>query len=80
MCDVGIKVCFGGIVGLGEIVCDCVGLLVELVNLLKLLESVLINMLVKVKGILLENNDDVDVFEFICIIVVVCIMMLIFYV
>lgn len=27
VCDVGIKVCFGGIVGLGESVKDCVGLL-----------------------------------------------------
>lgn len=27
VCDVGIKVCFGGIVGLGEMVKDCVGLL-----------------------------------------------------
>lgn len=45
-----------------------------------LLESVLINMLVKVKGMLFVDNDDVDVFDFICIIVVVWIMMLIFYV
>lgn len=37
-------------------------------------------MLVKVKGMLLVDNDDVDVFDFICIIVIVCIMMFIFYV
>lgn len=37
-------------------------------------------MLVKVKGMLLDNVEDLDYFEFICIIVVVCIMMLKFYV
>lgn len=37
-------------------------------------------MLVKVKGTSFVDNDDVDVFDFICIIVVVWIMMLIFYV
>ena len=73
--DAGIKVCSGGIVGLGETVRDRAGLLVELANLPKPPESVPINMLVKVKGTPLENNDDVDAFEFIRTIAVARIMM-----
>lgn len=73
--DAGIKVCSGGIVGLGETVRDRAGLLVQLANLPKPPESVPINMLVKVKGTPLENNDDVDAFEFIRTIAVARIMM-----
>ena len=51
--DAGIKVCSGGIVGLGETV----------------------NMLVKVKGTPLADNDDVDAFDFIRTIAVARIMM-----
>ncbi|MFE0780279.1 radical SAM protein, partial [Serratia bockelmannii] len=63
--DAGIKVCSGGIVGLGETVRDRAGLLVQLANLPKPPESVPINMLVKVKGTPLADNDDVDPFDFI---------------
>ncbi|CNI27347.1 biotin synthase BioB [Yersinia pekkanenii] len=73
--DAGIKVCSGGIVGLGETVRDRAGLLVQLANLPKPPESVPINMLVKVKGTPLENNEDVDAFEFIRTIAVARIMM-----
>ncbi|HDL8486318.1 TPA: biotin synthase BioB [Yersinia enterocolitica] len=73
--DAGIKVCSGGIVGLGETVRDRAELLVQLANLPKPPESVPINMLVKVKGTPLENNDDVDAFEFIRTIAVARIMM-----
>ncbi|PPZ32971.1 biotin synthase, partial [Escherichia coli] len=54
--DAGIKVCSGGIVGLGETVRDRAGLLVQLANLPTPPESVPINMLVKVKGTPLADN------------------------
>ncbi|MFY4545312.1 radical SAM protein, partial [Escherichia coli] len=63
--DAGIKVCSGGIVGLGETVKDRAGLLLQLANLPTPPESVPINMLVKVKGTPLADNDDVDAFDFI---------------
>ncbi|MBK0099166.1 biotin synthase BioB [Erwinia sp. S63] len=71
----GIKVCSGGIVGLGETVKDRAGLLVQLANLPTPPESVPINMLVKVKGTPLADNDDVEPFDFIRTIAVARIMM-----
>ncbi|WP_413734633.1 biotin synthase BioB [Sodalis sp. RH21] len=71
----GIKVCSGGIVGLGETIADRAGLLVQLANLPEPPESVPINMLVKVKGTPLAENDDVDAFDFIRTIAVARIMM-----
>ncbi len=71
----GIKVCSGGIVGLGESVADRAGLLVQLANLPEPPESVPINMLVKVKGTPLSENADVDPFDFIRTIAVARIMM-----
>ncbi|MCX2958010.1 MAG: biotin synthase BioB, partial [Serratia symbiotica] len=73
--DAGIKVCSGGIVGLGETVRDRAGLLVQLANLPKPPESVPINMLVKVKGTPLADNEDIDPFDFIRTIAVARIMM-----
>ncbi|MBJ7221243.1 MULTISPECIES: biotin synthase BioB [unclassified Brenneria] len=73
--DAGIKVCSGGIVGLGETVRDRAGLLVQLANLPTPPESVPINMLVKVKGTPLADNEDVDPFDFIRTIAVARIMM-----
>ena len=73
--DAGIKVCSGGIVGLGETVTDRAGLLLQLANLPTPPESVPINMLVKVKGTPLADNDDVDAFDFIRTIAVARIMM-----
>lgn len=73
--DAGIKVCSGGIVGLGETTRDRAGLLVQLANLPKPPESVPINMLVKVRGTSLTNNDDVEPFDFIRAIAVARIMM-----
>jgi biotin synthase len=63
----GIKVCSGGIVGLGETVKDRAGLLMQLANLPVPPESVPINML--------ADNDDVDPFDFIRTIAVARIMM-----
>lgn len=71
----GIKVCSGGIVGLGEQVNDRAGLLVQLANLPTPPESVPINMLIKVKGTPLEENQEVDPFEFIKTIAIARIMM-----
>ncbi|EKK4001250.1 biotin synthase BioB [Cronobacter sakazakii] len=73
--EAGIKVCSGGIVGLGETVTDRAGLLLQLANLPTPPESVPINMLVKVKGTPLANNEDVDAFDFIRTIAVARIMM-----
>lgn len=73
--DAGIKVCSGGIVGLGETVTDRAGLLLQLANLPTPPESVPINMLVKVKGTPLADNEDVDAFDFIRTIAVARIMM-----
>ena len=71
----GMKVCAGGIIGLGEGEKDRAGLLMQLANLPEQPESVPINMLVKVAGTPLENNQDLDPFEFIRCIAVARIMM-----
>ncbi|EMH4134591.1 TPA: biotin synthase BioB [Serratia marcescens] len=71
----GIKVCSGGILGLGESNLDRVGLLLQLANLSKAPESVPINMLVKVAGTPLEDSEPVDAFDYIRVIAVARIMM-----
>ncbi len=71
----GMKVCSGGIVGLGEKAADRASLLVQLANLPKQPESVPINMLVKVEGTPLANVDDLESFDFIRCIAVARIMM-----
>ncbi|MCV2525302.1 MAG: biotin synthase BioB [Candidatus Lightella neohaematopini] len=63
-----IKICSGGILGLGETVDDRINLLLQLVNLPKPPESIPINMLVKIKGTPLANNNNIDPFEFIRVI------------
>lgn len=71
----GMKVCSGGIVGLGEQAKDRASLLLQLANLSPQPESVPINMLVKVEGTPLSDVDDLDHFEFIRCIAVARIMM-----
>jgi biotin synthase len=71
----GMKVCAGGIIGMGEADNDRAGLLVELANLSPQPESVPINMLVKVKGTPLEDQANIDPFDFIRTIAVARIMM-----
>lgn len=71
----GMKICSGGIVGLGEQISDRAGLLVQLANLPVPPESVPINMLIKVPGTPLEDQQDVDPFDFIKTIAVARIMM-----
>ncbi|MCD4626050.1 biotin synthase BioB [Proteus mirabilis] len=73
--NAGIKVCSGGILGLGEEVKDRAAMLVQLANLPQPPESVPINMLAKIKGTPLADNEDVDPFDFIRTIAVARIMM-----
>lgn len=71
----GMKVCCGGIMGMGESVDDRVGLLVQLATMPVHPESVPINMLVKVAGTPLDHAEDLDPFDFIRTIAVARIMM-----
>ncbi|SFF93883.1 biotin synthase BioB [Neptunomonas qingdaonensis] len=73
--DSGMKICSGGILGMGETATDRIGLLRQLANMSVQPESVPINMLVKVKGTPLENVDDLDHLVFIRTIAVARIMM-----
>ncbi len=73
--DAGMKVCCGGIIGMGESENDRLGLLMELANLPEHPESVPINMLVKIKGTPLENTAALDEFDFIRTIAVARIIM-----
>lgn len=73
--EAGIKVCSGGILGLGEKISDRAALLVQLANLPKPPESVPINMLMKVKGTPMADNEEVDPFDFIRTIAIARIMM-----
>ena len=66
--NAGIKVCCGGIIGLGEDIDDRIKLINVLANLKEHPESVPINMLVQVKGTPLFGNKKVDGFDFIKII------------
>ncbi len=73
--NAGIKVCCGGIVGLGESRAQRAGLLSQLANLNPPPESVPINQLVKVAGTPLAETEDLDEFEFIRTIAVARIIM-----
>ena len=66
--DAGIKVCSGGILGLGEDNIDRIKLIQVLANLDIHPESVPINRLVKVEGTPYFDNFDVDEFDFIRVI------------
>ncbi len=73
--DAGMKICAGGIVGMGEGEHDRVGLLMQLANLKQHPESVPINLLVKVKGTPLENAAELEPFDFVRTVAVARIMM-----
>jgi len=60
-----LKVCCGGILGLGESPSDRAGLLLTLANLPEHPESVPINQLVKIEGTPLADNAPLDPFEFV---------------
>jgi biotin synthase len=63
--DVGIKVCCGGIVGMGESRRQRAGLVAQLANLKPYPESVPVNNLVQVEGTPLHGLDALDPFEFV---------------
>ncbi len=71
----GMKVCSGGILGMGETHKDRAGLLVQLANLPAHPDSVPINQLVKVAGTPLEEQGELDPLDFIRTIAVARIMM-----
>ncbi|UTF59366.1 biotin synthase BioB [Gilvimarinus sp. DA14] len=71
----GMKVCCGGIVGMGEEAGDRAGLLQQLANMPEHPESVPINMLVRVEGTPLEQEADLDPLDFIRTIAVARIIM-----
>ena len=73
--NAGMKVCSGGILGMGETLKDRAGLLVQLANLPQHPDSVPINQLVKVAGTPLESEGDVDPLDFIRTIAAARIMM-----
>ncbi len=73
--DAGMKICSGGIVGMGEQQADRAGLLQQLANLPQHPESVPINMLVRVEGTPLAAEEDLDPFEFVRTIAVARILM-----
>lgn len=68
--DAGIKVCTGGILGLGEENLDRLKLIEVLCNMDEQPESVPMNKLVRIEGTPYSNNDDVDNFDFIRIIAI----------
>lgn len=63
--NAGIKVCAGGILGMGETVEDRISMLVTLANLPTPPESVPINMLIPIPGSRLEDAAPVDPIDFV---------------
>ncbi|MGL5784557.1 MAG: biotin synthase BioB [Alphaproteobacteria bacterium] len=73
--DAGLKVCCGGIVGMGESNQERVEMLVTLANLPEPPQSVPINQLIRIPGTPLEGVPDVDPFDFVRIIALARVMM-----
>jgi biotin synthase len=73
--DAGMKVCSGGIIGMGEQREDRADMLVTLANLEEHPESVPINMLIAIPGTPLENAKRIDPIDFVRTIAVARIMM-----
>ncbi len=73
--DAGLKVCCGGIVGMGETITDRAKLLLVLANLAEHPESVPINQLVQVPGTPLHGAASVDPFDFVRTIAVARVLM-----
>ena len=61
----GIKLCCGGILGMGETRADRIGLLHMLASMSPHPESVPVNMLVRIEGTPLEDVEDMDELEFV---------------
>ncbi len=73
--DAGLKVCCGGIIGMGETNDDRMSMLVVLANMDTPPESVPINQLIPIPGTPLEKQHPVDGFDFVRTIAVARIMM-----
>ncbi|MGE0651963.1 MAG: biotin synthase BioB [Alphaproteobacteria bacterium] len=73
--DAGIKVCCGGILGLGEGEADRASMLVTLANLDPHPESVPVNMLVAIEGTPYADNAAIDPIDFVRVIAAARIMM-----
>jgi len=73
--DAGMKICSGGILGMGEQESDRAKMMIQLSNLQPHPESVPINMLVKVEGTPLDQVEDLDPLDFVRAIAVARIMM-----
>ena len=73
--DAGIKVCSGGILGLGETDADRIDMLITLANLPEHPDSVPINMLMAIEGTPLEGAEKVDAIGFVRAIALARIMM-----
>jgi len=71
----GLRVCCGGILGLGESVADRASMLVTLANLAPHPESVPINMLVAIEGTPYAANAPIDAIDFVRVIAAARIMM-----
>ncbi len=73
--NAGMKVCSGGILGMGETTEDRIDMLVTLANLPEPPESVPVNMLIPIPGTKLENAAPVDPIEFVRVIALARILM-----
>ncbi|MGD9668449.1 MAG: biotin synthase BioB [Hyphomicrobiaceae bacterium] len=73
--EAGMKVCSGGIIGMGENATDRVDMLVTLANLEEHPESVPINMLIAIPGTPLEGTAPIDPIDFVRTIALARIMM-----
>ncbi|MBT8420267.1 MAG: biotin synthase BioB [Gammaproteobacteria bacterium] len=73
--DAGLKICCGGIVGMGEQQNDRIGLMLQLANMPQHPDSVPINLLVQIKGTPLENVESTDPLEFVRVVALARIMM-----
>ena len=71
----GMKVCAGGILGMGETADDRIDMLVTLANLDEAPESVPINMLIPIPGTQLENAEPINPIDFVRTIALARIMM-----
>jgi biotin synthase len=63
--DAGIRVCCGGIIGMGESRADRVGMIAMLATLPAHPESVPINLLARIEGTPLASGETLDPFEFV---------------
>lgn len=70
-----LKVCCGGILGMGETIEDRASLLITLANLPQHPDSVPINQLIKIAGTPLENAEPLNPFEIVKVIAIARIMM-----